>query len=277
LKRALDEVAWEIRVRDAVRAIVAAEGVRAVQSAVTLEQHAVGLRLIVVASPEQASALERRLETRIAAAAGVPPSVVVTAVPDAGALQTALARVTRNENARSAPRVDLGDAQRRVSLALQAAWPEPAAGPLVGWTLELAPNETAAAVTVRHIGVPLGRAAESMLARSLTTSLGTALRVVDVAFPPAPVNLEGQMADSTWLSIAVLVLEQVPRTDSLVACLQRPRADAGRVGRGRDAALDASIRASATARTGRLEWSQGSRWAIGVAVGSCRAPARATP
>jgi hypothetical protein len=264
LSRALDDVAWEIRVRDAVRGILASEHVRTVQSSVLLERHSVSLRLIVIASPEQAAALERRLETRLAAAAGVTPSVLVTAVPDAGSLQKALARVIRESPA--TPQIDFEVAKQQLSGALRAAWPDSAAGRIMGWSLEIMPNESPQ-VVVRHLGPPLGAAGEAMLARSLSAAIQTNIHILDVPFPKVPITLDRTMGDSAWLSTAALILDQVALTDSGVACVQRPPARSSR--RTADAIVEALLRGSGAARNQRIVFADGSLWAINVAVGQC--------
>ena len=59
LSRALDEVSWEVRARDAIRRILAREAPRAVQTSIAVERHAVDLHLVLIASSEQAATLER--------------------------------------------------------------------------------------------------------------------------------------------------------------------------------------------------------------------------
>lgn len=280
LKRALDEVAWEVRVRDAVRHLIAERGVRAVQSAVTVERHEVSLRLVVIGSPEQASELQQFLETRVAAAAGVAPQVTVTAVPDATALQATMVRSTRKDASGGAG-VPLAAAEEQVATALTGVWPRASAGRLVSWTLEVVPNESSRLI-LRHLGAPIGPVAEAMLTRSLISSLQAPIRVVDVALPPTDLTPNDSFGGTDWLTTAVRVLEHVPRVDSAMACVQRPRrrgvslpATPG-MSRPTDAMVEAMLGTSAAARAGRLEWSTGATWAIRVAIGPCVPGTQAT-
>ncbi|MGH7294278.1 MAG: DUF389 domain-containing protein, partial [Polyangiaceae bacterium] len=82
LRRALDEVAWKTRVRTEVERVLAElpPAQAAVQSSVVVANGSVSLRLVVVGSPHDASALGTALQTQIEHATGVMPSVEVTAV-----------------------------------------------------------------------------------------------------------------------------------------------------------------------------------------------------
>ena len=89
LRRALDEVTWEVRARDAIRRTLSGQAPRAVQTSISVERHSVSLHLVLIGSNEQAAALENNIETSIAAATGVVPAVTINAVPDAKSLAAA--------------------------------------------------------------------------------------------------------------------------------------------------------------------------------------------
>jgi len=91
LSRALTEVAWKVRMRTEVAAIledVTAEDY-AMRSSFTVEHGQVSIRLVLVASPEHAKEVETELRTRVAAVASSIPEVQVHAVPDFASLQRA--------------------------------------------------------------------------------------------------------------------------------------------------------------------------------------------
>jgi uncharacterized hydrophobic protein (TIGR00271 family) len=272
LNRALDEVAWGVRARDAVRRILAEESPAAVQSALTVERRAVTVRLLVVGSPQQAAGLEQRLGLRIASVAGVTPVVSVTAVPDAEVLQATLASEARP--APVVPSLDLRETERQLGSALSAAWPTPAAGPLLGWELEVVPRQIPRLI-VRHLGPPLGAAAEEMLSRAVAASTRSPVRVADVAFPANPVVAEPR-GDSAWVAGALALLEEVVRVDSAVACVTQPAGGGRRsaaVTRTASAALiEPLLRGSAAGRAGRLVLSAGPAWTIRVAPAKCVTP-----
>jgi hypothetical protein len=114
-----------------------------------------------------------------------------------------------------------------------------------------------------------------MLARNFTASLQTPIRVVDVALPPTALTPNDNLGGVDWLTMAVIVLDQVPRVDSAMACVQRPHRrgvslpGAPGMNRPTDATVEAMIATSAAARASRLEWSTGASWAIRVAMGPC--------
>ncbi|MDF2773268.1 MAG: hypothetical protein K0S86_2763 [Geminicoccaceae bacterium] len=273
LSRALDEVAWEVRVRDAIRRMLADESPRAVQSALTVERNTVALRLLIVGSPEHAVRLQEKLAVGIASVAGVPPSVSVTAVPDVDVLNATLATESRAA-APATVRVDLAEAERQVAAALAAAWPASSAGPLLGWSLELSAGRIPH-VIVRHLGIPLGTPAEEMLARSLAGPLRMSVRVLDVALPPTLVA--ATPSDTAWLSRALYVLGEIARVDSVRACVTRPMRlprDRRRIGPALPVsdAIDSVLLRSDAGRVGRVMISDGVGWSLRVAGSACVSP-----
>ncbi len=281
LKRALDEVAWEVRARDSVRRALSAEGVRAVQSALDVERHTITLRLVVIGAPDTAVALERRLTAQIQQSSDVAPSVAVSAVPDAAALATTLA-VARRTSAVAAI-ADLAEAERLLSSALDAAWPTAAAGVLVGWSLEIS-RRGSPTLRTRHLGPALGPAAEQMLARALAPTLRSAPIVIDAPLPLQPI-LATSEADSLWSGNARAVLAQVRASDSTVACVTRPPPATGSRLRERQTNIalkniEKELMSTSAGATGRVGISDGEAWSIRVARGSCipaNAPSSATP
>ncbi|GJG89591.1 hypothetical protein tb265_47720 [Gemmatimonadetes bacterium T265] len=295
LARALDEVAWEVRARTAIRQLVAADAPEAVQTSVTVADHAVTLRLVVLASSAQAAQLERRLQASIARkVGGATPDVTVTAV--AGAAD--LAAVLRDERAhRRAPAPPpspptpppAATFRDRVGAVLTARWPTTVVGPLVSWDAAVlaaaadssaavrpttpaaasavrsadapAPTPTPVDVTVRYVGAPLGAPATAMLASALTEALGAATRVTVASVPPGPI-VAPPRRPTRWLATVSPVLAAVASTPGAWACVDEPARPTAR-------AVRRAITGSTVAGLGRLRVTRGPHWALRVALGGC--------
>jgi uncharacterized hydrophobic protein (TIGR00271 family) len=270
LSHALDEVAWKVRVGEAIRRILDSETPRPVQSAVSTERRAVSLRLLVVGSPQQGVELQQRLAVRIASIAGVAPSVSVTAVPDADVLRATLASESRRGPPAASP-LDLSEAQQRIGSAITAAWPA-AAGPLLGWSLDLTPRRPVL-VTLRHVGAPLGASAEEMLGRSLTVPIRATVRVVDIALPLDAITTTAT-TDSTWTARALVVLGELSRVDSGLACVTRPAPQRRRAPSARlaaDSSVVARLLDTDVGRAKRVVVTKGVSWSLRVSM-ACPRP-----
>ena len=181
LRSALTEVTWEIRVRAAASKALRSLSQASVYSSVRIERHQVSVRLVTIGSEADALRLRRELTDRIAAAAGVEPSVDVVAVPDAESLARAEGAPRdqpRPVASSTPPHADLGLVRRDARTALEA-WPTDAAGKLLSWRLVVAAVDGPATLDVVHLGAPLGAAGESLLSQSLSTVLHDQLRVRD--------------------------------------------------------------------------------------------------
>ena len=266
LSRALDEVAWQVRARGAVRRVLAAEAPRAVQTELAIERGAATLRLLILGSADSAARLERRLTERIAAAGVRAPAVRVRAVADARALATAVAsaqRDARSEPAERAPAVaPLTD---RLGAWLGARWPA-SAGPLLSWSVELSPARPGV-LTVRHLGPPLGPAAETLLAAGISEALDTEVRVTAVALPADPL-VATRGAEAAWLTRAAAVLRAAGETPGTAVCVSAP-ASRGARARRQSARIRGALDTSVVARQGRLFVEPGPAWSLRVADGGC--------
>lgn len=266
LRRALDEVTWEVRARDAIRRILASVAPRAVQSALTVERHAVTLHLVLVGSGDFAAGLERRLETAIAARTGVVPTVTVTAVPDTRTLTAATARTAGAQDAQA---IDIATIRQRTGEAIAVEWPTAAAGPLAGWQL-VVPSATIPTILVFHLGDAIGDAAAALLADRWSSRVGARLLVRDSAIAPAiAVGPLGREAE--WLRAAAPLLAFVDGADRATACVKGPM-DSTRTITDAQRAAWTSVRASTAATTGRLTASDSAGWSFRIAVGPCAAP-----
>lgn len=221
LSRALREVSWEVRVRTQVRAILqdsaAARG--AVQSAVAVEGGAVHVRLVIVGPPEQANGLRDELVARIGAVAGVEPSVDIVAVPDADTLRAAVMRAALDDvDVARPPR--LSAARAPLAAALSNAWSAEASGPLVRWSVDWS-DPARAAVEVVHLGPPLGRAAERLLAHALAAATGDTVDVRDVALPAETLTTPSGEA-GPWLAALARAAAALRAHEGFFACAEAP-------------------------------------------------------
>jgi uncharacterized hydrophobic protein (TIGR00271 family) len=267
LSRALDDVARQVRVREAVRRALASTPA-AFQTELVIERNTVALRLLTVGTVTEAAQLEEVLTKRLTEDSGVPASVTVTAVPDAEALDSRLAAA-----ARPAPppivRLDLRTVRQQIGDALASAWP-PSGGELVGWGIEVTDGGTPI-LTVRHLGLPLGAAGEEMLSRRISDLVGAPARVVDLALPAEPVVTGAAPTDMTWLVPTIGLLDQVWRVRDLSVCVAGPIASRTRAG-DEARAVAAALQNTDAAREGRLTLTPAERWSVRVARACDSAP-----
>lgn len=271
LSRALDQVAWEVRTRGAVAAIIddATTDGSLVQSRVSVGGGAISTSLYLVGSPGEASGVERDLRARIERETGVTPTVRVTAVPDLEAMRQAAAD-------RSSPAADAAAAATQVARfhteatdALRRVWPGEALGPVVGVGVETR-DSGLVRVTVRHLGPPADAAARALLGRALSERLSTRVGVRTRAYPPAPVTAPGD-AGAEWLPAFQEAVEAIDDTRALNACVVVPR--------GADAAIAGAVRAEAGRfPAGRVVVREGTdRWEYRLTREPCAPPPEPPP
>lgn len=222
LTQALDQVAWEVRTRTAVSRIVdqALEGRDAVQTRISVQAGAVATQLYLVGSMDEAAALEEELRRRIAASAGVEPTVRVIAVPDSRAMrQLAGAQPA----AAPPPTAQLPEITRQIGQAVAAVWPAAQLGPVVDWQLEPA-DSVRTRLVVRHLGAPAGPATEVLLSQALSSRAGTELLVRTRALPPGVVS-EPLGRGPEWLPALSEAADAVRESAALLACVEIPAAE----------------------------------------------------
>ncbi len=264
LRRALNEVTWEVRARDAIRRILAAEAPHAVQTAVTVERHTVTLHLVLIGSNDLAATVERNLQLSIAASTGVKPTVAVTAVPDAQTLSATT--MNRGAAAASADAIDVATIRQRIGSAIDVEWPASVAGPLAGWEL-VVPSRATPTIVVRHLGPPLGAAGEALLSSRWSAHVGARLEIRDVVLQPTAV-VERLGRERQWTAAAKPMLDWIAVADRAVACVKAPVDTARKTTAAQDATVS-SLRSSAVARAGRLSMDDSSGWSLRVAIGGC--------
>lgn len=271
LRAALGQVAWKIRVRDAVTQILreVAPDDRSVRTDLVVDASEVRIQLALMGSPEEARAAEERLRVRVAAVAGREPRVDVIAVPDDEALRRIAESVAapRPPPAPVAPRIPAARALRQpIEEALDAHWPG-AAGTLLGWELFFPDGETPT-LGLDFAGEALGPASEALLADLLGITLDQPIRVETRSLPIGVWSAEDPRAPAflTQLASGLARAQAHPR---LRGCVTRPPPDPAE-----SAGAPEPAEAIVAAFSGpAVEVVEGPAWALRLVVGACPAPA----
>ena len=223
LRRALDEVAWEVRVRAAVRGSLAREPLRIVQSKVRVERHAVEVVVVILGTTREAEATRSRVDRDIRRASGVVPRIEVLAVPDANAfagLESTLL-TPRVPQATPPPRLDeqLDTARAEVHSLIGEVWPALAAGEALAvdiGTAEPGPLQ----VRVVHLGPALGKDGAEGLRRALQSKLAREVKLVDVAVPTKELTREA--GDLEFVAQMAAGVRATVGVSDVTVCLVRP-------------------------------------------------------
>jgi uncharacterized hydrophobic protein (TIGR00271 family) len=268
LRKALEEVTWQVRVRTAVERMLGALPQNTVRSSVSTEARAVSVRLVMLGSAEEAAKLEEELKAKIAGIAGVAPAVHVVAVPDVETLR----ELTAARAAAPPPRVEVAPREPEFTIlrekltgALAQAWPSEA-GKLLAWRIEM-PDAAPAVVDVVHLGPALGPAGAAMLGKELARRLDAPVSVRDAAVSPEPVVAE-PAAGMAWLPDALRVLHSIHWAEALRACVEAPASARARPIKDAASVL-AVLRATPTAEDGRLYIMEGARWSVVASIEPC--------
>jgi uncharacterized hydrophobic protein (TIGR00271 family) len=224
LRRALDEVAWEVRARKAVREALAGESLRLVESKSQVARHGVELVVVVLGKAEEAAATRQRLSQRIEHGSGVKPSIEVLAVPDATAfagLESTL--LTPHPTAAApAPAPPVAEARKttaRVEAALAEAWPKASAGDILGVALKDGEGD-ALLIQVTHWGNSLGAPAREAVEKALSRTLQGPITLDSIAITGQPITrLPG---DLLFLTRAAAAVNATRSLSGVGVCLTRP-------------------------------------------------------
>ncbi len=226
LRSALTEVAWKVRVQgDVERAL--SEAVPAgtsVRSAVSVEGHAVVVRLVIVGSPSRARAIKEELVTEIAAAAGVVPTIDVLAVPDhdtlAAVAQASTPAITEPVAALAPTpsRPSLEVVETGIEGLLAEHWP-PEAGEIITWHLSFDPD-AGPTLTLVHTGAEIGLVGDRLLADAVADELDTQLRVVDQALELGTWNAPADDV-AGWLPDLTRALTIARSVEGVRACVTK--------------------------------------------------------
>jgi uncharacterized hydrophobic protein (TIGR00271 family) len=274
LRHALDEVAWEVRVRAAVRESIAREPLRIVQSRVHVERHEIEIVVVLLGKTEDAEVARTRLDAQIRKVSGVVPRIEILAVPDATAfagLESTLLephRVATPAPSALPPSPDeqLAAVRVRIRSITAELWPTAVAGEPIA--VDLATNEEGPlSVRVVHLGRPLGADGVDTLQRALSSGFGRQVRLVDVAIPATELGrAEGDLWFVARVAAGVRALAGVPESS---VCVTRP-ADAARDRKPNPAELELGRTLDETlAAHPRVTTTPGTSWAVRFTRGAC--------
>ena len=155
LRRAMQELSWEVRVRTAIAGLLrtSPEMRAAIRSSFKVDHHAVSIEIAIVGSAREGTRLEKLLRERVQGVAGVEPSVDVLAVAGAANIQRLQSSFARATTMPAPHRPAVGEVRRAVGLALKEVWPGGELGSLLDWRLEV-PEDGALALELFHLGEP---------------------------------------------------------------------------------------------------------------------------
>ncbi|HTQ03061.1 MAG TPA: DUF389 domain-containing protein [Polyangiaceae bacterium] len=273
LRRALDEVAWEVRVRAAVRRSLAAEPARVVQSHVVIERHEVELVMVLLGTTRDADAARARLGAEIRQVAGVRPRLEILAVPDATAFAGLESTLLTPHEVKTAtappppsPGQELDDAASTLRATVSALWPKAALGDALAVDLDAA---TASSLRLRivHLGTPLSRDGAETLRQAIGARLARDVQLIDVAIPDTPlVRAQGDLAFVAGVAAGVRATASLP---SVNVCVTTPpeaaRASAADLEFART--LDGLL-----ASHPRVTRTPGDAWSVRFSTDPCAAP-----
>ena len=285
LSRALSAVSWEVRARAQIQRIIHELPLAqaAVRSSLSIEDRTVNLRMVVVAKPRDARALQASLADQIARATHTTPSVEVVAVPDLETMEEVARRLAKAESAELRPQTDLLKDTGEIADVLARVWPEGSEGPIRRWRLDLTDREHPV-LEVVHLGPPLGATGETLLASLLSERVRASLTIRDVAIPGEAIRADAKDG-AAWLPALSSALEWVRGDRGLTACVTLPPPDDASTRRKRRrrpephlaAIRDAALAGLAQAPVGQARWVPGEQWAVQLKADGCpeTAPARA--
>jgi uncharacterized hydrophobic protein (TIGR00271 family) len=227
LRRALDEVAWEVRVRSAVTRALGSESEKIVRSQVRIERHEVRVVLVILGTATDANAARRRLEARVRAASLVAPSIEVFAIPDANAFAGLAASLVAEPPVTSAPSPSFPDKLEALAgplrAAIDAVWPAASHGGILHLDIEAAMDVSGPLrVRVVHLGAPLLDDTAEVFHRSLVAQVGHEIELVDVAVPARALTRDaGDVALAKAVAAGVHATIDLP---DVAVCVFRPAA-----------------------------------------------------
>jgi uncharacterized hydrophobic protein (TIGR00271 family) len=273
LRRALDEVAWEVRVRAAVRESLAREPLRIVQSKVRVERHAVEVVVVLLGTTREAEATRSRVDRDVRRASGVIPRIEVLAVPDANAfagLESTLL-TPRVPQVTSPPSLDeqIDTARAEIRSLIGALWPALASGePLAVDFGAAGPGPLQ--VRVVHLGRALGNDAAEGLRRALEAKLAREVKLIDVAVPATELTREA--GDFEFVAQVAAGVRATIGVSAVAVCVVRPEEPARRRGAAPAEIEFTRVVDEALMAHPRVTTRLGGPWSVSFVHGSCASP-----
>jgi len=222
LRRALDEMAWEVRVRAAVRRAITSEPAKVIESRVRIERHEIELVLVLLGTTQDADRARTRMDRDIRRASGIAPHVEILAVPDATAfagLESTLLkpRLVASSAPTAAPVSEqLDTARAKLRGVVEELWPKGTAGEPLMVDIGVA-EDGPLRIRVVHLGAPLSADGAETFRRAVHSKLERETRLVDVAVPTAPFTRDGgDLSFIAGVSAAVRSTAGVPAVNVCV-------------------------------------------------------------
>jgi uncharacterized hydrophobic protein (TIGR00271 family) len=222
LRRALDEVTWQVRVRNEATAVLDGLDVEVVTSRMRVERHQVEASVVLIGRRGDAERVRALLDGELRRISGVAPSIEVRAVPDASAAATLQDVVPLTPLATNAPSVPpfaerMDDLHAEIRTAVSSRWPADAVGDPLAIDVEVTASDLG--ITVHHLGAPLEAAGTEVLERSLAEELDVAVTLMDAALPGTAV-----VADDTSAFVARIapLVSSSRRFEAVRICVRAP-------------------------------------------------------
>jgi hypothetical protein len=276
LRRALDEVAWQIQVRSSVHASVESLPQRVVERRIRVGRREVEVLVILLGKNSDAEAARARLDGQIRQISGVTPRIDVLAVADATALaglESMLYKpAPRPPPAPPSPAEKLDGSRAFVRTVIEKAWPARSAGaPLV---IELGTSGASLGIRVVHLGQALDAPGREALERSLTEELGQPVLLSSVALPATELT----RADGALRFIAQLApaLRASAGLTGVWVCAEHPPAPTRRRRAEGDEQLSSAVRAL-LAEHPRATLTPGTDWRVRFSLEACAAGSASVP
>jgi uncharacterized hydrophobic protein (TIGR00271 family) len=276
LRQALDEVAWQVRVRAAVHDSLARVEHEIVQSRVRVERHEVDVLVVLLGKTSDADASRARLQAEIRAASDVLPRIEVFAIPDAKAFAGLESTLRTSQDPLPvlpvapilSPAEQLESARALIRSNVAQLWPTSAAG--VPLTVEVGTGEMGPVrVRVVHLGAALSQDAAESLSRGLGAALTRKVELVAVAIPKDALSRSNGDLDFVT-RVASAVRESATIADVDVCVVQPRLAQKGRRGDAREQELTDTLRAT-LAQHPRVTTALGDAWSVRFVRGACDA------
>ncbi len=219
LRKGLDEVAWQIRIRQAVQAALADLPSRIVHSKVFVERGQVEVALVILGGTSDADAARALLAEKLSKA-GVDPRLEVTAVPDAAGLEAALVRPPSPIAPVPKKETSLFAAFAATRDEIFERWPTKATGRPLAINVQAGKLEDQLAVTVWHWGAPVGGAAREVIERGLKDGLNATFVLEERSLSSEPF-VPGKDPSGFLVKLA-RAIDTVRAIDGVVLCITRP-------------------------------------------------------
>jgi len=242
LRRALDEVAWEVRVRTAVRKSVGQVQPRVVQTRVHIERHSVDVVVVLLGKTTDADATRSRMTAEIQRVSGVVPRIEVLAVPDASAFAGLESTLVKPHllgvlpiAPPATPNEQLNAVRVRVRKTVEGFWATAAVGEPLAIDIGTA-EPGALRIRVVHLGAVLSADGVETLRHALEASLGRDAQLVDVAVPQTEVTR--QDGDLALVEKVASGIRATAGISGISVCVARP---SGSVRKRRPAPADVKL------------------------------------